>query len=83
MEIKAAVLAAMEASAPYATSQPLTLETIDPVYDFGGKLTSETFTAHPKVDPKTGEMLAFGYAAKGLLTRDMVFYTISPDGEIQ
>ena len=28
MEIKAAVLAAMEASAPYATSQPLTLETL-------------------------------------------------------
>jgi len=28
VEIKAAVLAAMEASAPYATSQPLTLETL-------------------------------------------------------
>jgi len=61
---------------------PLTLETLAPVYDFGGKLTSETFTAHPKIDPDTGEMLAFGYAAKGLLTRDMVFYTISPEGEI-
>jgi len=76
-------LLALKEDSPPTAMDPLTLETTDPVYDFGGKLTSETFTAHPKVDPKTGEMLAFGYAAKGLLTRDMVFYTISPDGEIQ
>ena len=76
-------LLALKEDSPPTAMDPLTLETTDPVYDFGGKLTSETFTAHPKVDPKTGEMLAFGYAAKGLLTRDVVFYTISPVGEIK
>jgi carotenoid cleavage dioxygenase len=29
-------------------------------FDFGGRL-SGTFTAHPKIDPATGEMLLFGY----------------------
>jgi carotenoid cleavage dioxygenase-like enzyme len=75
-------LLALKEDSPPTAMDPLTLETIDPVYDFNGKLTSQTFTAHPKIDPKTGEMLAFGYAAKGLLTRDIVFYTISPQGEI-
>lgn len=75
-------LLALKEDSPPTAMDPLTLETLDPVYRFNGKLTSETFTAHPKVDPKTGELLAFGYAAKGLLTRDVVFYTISPAGEI-
>jgi carotenoid cleavage dioxygenase-like enzyme len=75
-------LLALKEDSPPTAMDPLTLETTDPVYRFGGKLTGETFTAHPKVDPKTGELLAFGYAAKGLLTRDIVFYTISPAGEI-
>lgn len=30
------------------------------VYDFEGKLKT-WFTAHPKLDPRTGELLAFGY----------------------
>jgi len=75
-------LFALKEDSPPVAMDPETLETTDPKYDFGGKLTSETFTAHPKIDPKTGEMLAFGYAAKGLLTRDVAFYTISPEGEI-
>jgi carotenoid cleavage dioxygenase-like enzyme len=75
-------LLALKEDSPPTAMDPLTLETTDPIYRFDGKLTSETFTAHPKVDPKTGELLAFGYAAKGLLTRDTVFYTISPAGKI-
>jgi carotenoid cleavage dioxygenase-like enzyme len=56
-----------------------TLETVG-YFDFGGQVQSPTFTAHPKVDPRTGAMCAFGYAAKGLLTRDMVYYEIGADG---
>jgi len=36
------------------------LETIGPT-DFGGKLT-HPFTAHPKIDKKTGEMMTYGYS---------------------
>jgi len=39
---------------------PCTLETIG-VYDFGRRLASP-MTAHPKMDPETGEMLFFGYS---------------------
>ncbi|MBU0554427.1 MAG: carotenoid oxygenase family protein [Alphaproteobacteria bacterium] len=80
--LHAGKLLALKEDSPPVWMDPETLETIDPRYDFGGKMTSETFTAHPKIDPRTGEMLAFGYAAKGLCTRDMVFYVISPEGEI-
>ncbi|MEH3105959.1 MAG: carotenoid oxygenase family protein [Sphingomonas fennica] len=80
--VHAGKLLALKEDSPPVAMDPWTLETTDPEYRFGGKLKSETFTAHPKVDPKTGELLAFSYAATGLLTRDIVFYTISPGGEI-
>lgn len=74
-------LLALKEDSPPVAMDPETLETIGE-WDFGGKLTSETFTAHPKFDPETGEMLAFGYAAKGLCTKDMVYYVIDRAGEI-
>ncbi|MXP27105.1 lignostilbene alpha-beta-dioxygenase [Altererythrobacter indicus] len=80
--LHAGKLLALKEDSPPVWMDPETLETIDPVYDFGGRMTSETFTAHPKIDARTGEMLAFGYAAKGLCTRDMVFYVINAVGEI-
>ena len=36
----------------------------------------------PKVDPKTGNMIAFGYAASGLCSDDCTYYEITPDGEL-
>ncbi|MEO8723080.1 MAG: carotenoid oxygenase family protein [Sphingobium sp.] len=80
--LHAGKLLALKEDSPPVWMDPETLETIDPVYDFGGQMTSETFTAHPKIDARTGEMLAFGYAAKGLCTRDMVFYAIDAEGKI-
>jgi len=80
--VHAGKLLALKEDSPPVWMDPETLETIDPKFTFGGRMTSETFTAHPKIDARTGEMLAFGYAAKGLCTRDMVFYVISPEGEI-
>jgi carotenoid cleavage dioxygenase-like enzyme len=54
-----ALLALVESSLPTRLT-PATLETIG-LYDFGGKL-SGSMTAHPKLDPETGEMLFFGYS---------------------
>lgn len=52
------LLALWEGGAPHAIALP-SLDTLGR-YTFNGKLTSP-FTAHPKVDPETGEMLFFGY----------------------
>ena len=47
-----------EGSVPHILSLP-DLKTVGTT-DFDGKLT-HAFTAHPKVDPSTGEMMTFGY----------------------
>lgn len=52
------LLALMEAALP-TQLRPDTLETLGE-YDFRGRLGG-AMTAHPKLDPETGEMLFFGY----------------------
>lgn len=74
-------LLALREDSPPVAMDPLTLETRGN-WDFGGTLTSPTFTAHPKIDPETGQMIGFGYAAKGLFSRDTIYYEISPEGRI-
>lgn len=49
--------------------------------DFGGKLHG-TFTAHPHLDPATGELLFFGYSAGGPFTPDISFGTMSATGQV-
>jgi carotenoid cleavage dioxygenase-like enzyme len=58
-----------------------TLETVGP-WNFHGKYKSLTFTAHPKVDPVTGEMICYGYEATGLETNDVFLYTVNKKGEV-
>ena len=53
------LLALMEAAFPTRMS-PDTLDTTGE-YDFDGRLIGP-MTAHPKIDPETGEMLFFGYS---------------------
>lgn len=53
------LLALMEGALP-TQMQPATLATVGE-HDFDGKLHT-AMTAHPKMDPETGEMLFFGYA---------------------
>lgn len=60
---------------------PLTLETLGS-YDFNGALMSKTFTAHPKRDPVTGELIAFAYNVRGRSDCGVEVYTISPAGQI-
>lgn len=61
---------------------PDTLETIGR-WDYGGALRSQTFTAHPKVDPVTGEMFFFGYEAGGICTRDVAYCIADRDGTLR
>lgn len=57
------MLASKEDGPPFAMD-PVTLETIGR-YDFEGQVTAPCFTAHPKFDPETGDMVAFAYEAGG------------------
>lgn len=79
--VHAGKLLALKEDSPPVALDPHTLETIG-TWNFGGALGSETFTAHPKIDHENGEMLAFGYAAKGLCTPDTAFITVARDGTI-
>ena len=67
---------------PPVVMDPLTLDTLDDYYTFGGKLDSETHTAHPKIDPLTGEYFGFGYEAKGLLSKDIFVFSADKDGNV-
>lgn len=60
---------------------PNTLETRTQ-WDVGGRWKSQTFTAHPKTDPHTGEMVSYGYEATGLATDDLWIYTIDKAGHV-
>lgn len=72
---------ALKEDSPPVVMDPRTLDT-QGYTSFGGKMTGQTFTAHPKVDPDSGNMIAFGYASKGICTKDMTYYEISPEGEL-
>lgn len=61
---------------------PFTLETKG-TWDFDGKLEAKSVTAHPKLDPVTGEWWSHGFFAKGdLANNDMCLQVISPGGEL-
>ncbi|MBN1240863.1 MAG: carotenoid oxygenase family protein [Gammaproteobacteria bacterium] len=60
---------------------PVTLETRGE-FDYGGKLRSQTMTAHPRWDPETGELYFFGYEASGLATRDVAVCKADADGQL-
>lgn len=47
-----------------------------------GSMTGQTFTAHPKIDPDTGNMIGFGYAASGLCSEECTYYEVAPDGTL-
>ncbi len=74
------LLMTKEDGRPYRVD-PHTLRTLGR-YDFGGKLRSETFTAHVRIDPVTGEMFAFGYEADGLGSTKVSYIVIDKQGEL-
>lgn len=72
--------ATKEEGLPYEID-PNSLETVGPT-DFQGEWKSQTFTAHPKLDPETGETFAYGFEATGLASRDVYLYSFDRDGKI-
>jgi carotenoid cleavage dioxygenase len=81
VEAHAGRLFALKEDARPTELDPVTLETKG-LFDFGGAYASQTFTAHPKIDPVSGEMLAFGYEATGLASDDLFFYVIDREGQV-
>jgi len=72
---------AMKEDSPALLMDPATMES-EAFETWQGRMQSQTFTAHPKIDPKTGNMVAIGYAASGLCTDDVSYMEVSPDGEL-
>ncbi len=60
---------------------PDTLETRGP-FTWNGALRSKTVTAHPKIDPVTGELLLFGYECEGDGSTSMCFLVEDKDGKL-
>jgi carotenoid cleavage dioxygenase-like enzyme len=74
------LLALKEDSRPYEID-PDTLATIG-VFDWGGRLRTKTVSAHPKIDPQSGELLFYGYESSGDGSRDMAFCVADRDGNL-
>ncbi len=60
---------------------PLTLETVGR-WTYNGKLKSQTMTAHPRLDPDTGDLYFFGYEAGGLATTDIAYCRADKSGNL-
>jgi carotenoid cleavage dioxygenase len=60
---------------------PHTLDTLG-TWDVHGRYGATSMSAHPKIDPVTGEMIAYGYQARGDLSDDIAVYTIDPGGRV-
>lgn len=69
-----------EDSLPFIVD-PQSLQTLGD-WNFDGQWASQTMSAHPKIDPLTGEMMAYGYQAKGYLTKDVSACVVSPEGAV-
>ncbi len=66
-----------EGHRPYEID-PLTLDSIGS-WTFRGKLHT-AMTAHPKIDPATGEMVFFAYMATGPFSEDVMVHKVNAEG---
>lgn len=73
------LLALEEAHAPFEVD-PHTLESKGE-WDYQGNLKGP-MTAHPKIDPVSGEMLFFGYNADGMISEHMSFHVADKEGNL-
>ena len=73
------LLALWEGGKPYELD-PATLETIGE-YDFGGGIKSgQPFSAHPRLDPRTGDLYNFGVF--GVPKPKLHFYRVNAQGDV-
>lgn len=75
-------LLALKEDSPPAALDLLTLDTVVPTYTFDGALPSKTFTAHPKRDPASGNLVAFGYEAEGFGSNVVSVFEITAEGKV-
>ena len=75
------MLLALKEDSPPSALHLETLETFVLNFTFDDQLPSETFTAHPKIDSETGNMVAFGYEAEGHGSNVVSMFEFTPDGE--
>ncbi len=75
------LLFSMKEDSPPMILDPATLATLGE-YDFHGQMRAKTFTAHPKIDPRTGEMIAFAYEACGDATDDLAVFVFDRHGKL-
>jgi len=73
-------LLALEEGHPPIEIDPATLETLGP-YDFAGRLPG-AMTAHPKIDPETGEMLFFANFPTRRFDGGLAFHVADVAGEL-
>jgi carotenoid cleavage dioxygenase-like enzyme len=74
------LLLSKEDGRPYRVD-PHTLRTVGR-HDFGGKLKSETVTAHVRIDPESGELFFYGYEADGPASTKVAYCIADRNGEL-
>jgi len=79
--VHAGKLYALKEDSPALVMDPLTLET-EGYTDFDGKMKGQTFGAHAKLDPRTGNLCNIGYASSGLITNDATYMEVDPEGNL-
>ena len=73
------LMALEEGHAPFALD-PASL--MPKGYETYGDRLKGPFTAHPKFDPETGEMISFGYSATGRFTKEVSIQVVDKDGTV-
>ena len=76
------LLLALKEDSPPSALDLHTLETRVANYTFDGTLPSRTFSAHPKLDSRTGNMVSFGYEADGHATNAIAIFEYTPAGRL-
>ena len=80
--VHAGMLFSMKEESLPTRLDPHTLDTIGE-WNFGGALRATSFTAHPKIDPFTGEMIAFSYEAKGDCSDDLAVFVFDSKAQLK